>query len=833
MTTSTSETQHHSPQHATRPPELLAPAGNWDCARAAVAAGADAIYFGLQMLNARMRANNFTLEDLPALMRYLHSHGVRGFVTMNTLVFPNELAQAETQLRALEDAGVDAVIVQDLGFAWLMREVAPSIELHASTQMTITSPEGLAFLDGVLKLDQAVLARELSIKELQKFDPSTSSVPLEVFVHGALCVAYSGQCLTSESLGQRSANRGECAQACRMPYQLIVDGELKELGEQRYLLSPQDLAAIDVIEPLIQSGIRTFKIEGRLKSPEYVTAVTRVYRKALDAAAEGLHVTDVIKQEDRYALEMTFSRGLTTGWLEGTNHPKLTHGRFGKKRGVYLGEISEVGHQWVRLTRAKGAQLKQDDGVVFDAGEERDQEQGGRIWRVEGDKLYFHRRSKLRWKRIKVGQKLWKTDDPALNTALQEAWKTFPKDIPGQPLDIQVEGRQGQPLVLRCQGVNVESQQPLEAAQKHPLTTETLRKQLGRLGGTEYALGALDNQLEGEVMMPLSALNRLRRALITALEDTKQQQQTQQNTTPLQYTQLLPQKTTPQETTERSLRVLCRTMEQLEVALAEDLDLIYLDFEAIKRYKDAMQFVRQQPKAPPIIVATPRIQKAGEAGFFKVIQKAQPDGVLIRNLGAIHFFQESDDIQLIGDFSLNVANPLTARLLMEHTPLSHLTLSCDLNVAQTIDVLEAAPPEWFELILHQHMPMFHMEHCVFCTFLSNGTSVKDCGRPCDTHTVQLRDRVGQLHPLHADVGCRNTLFNGRAQTGARFYEKIAQTGLQRYRVELLNESAKEALQCIRAYKQLLSGNTDGQQLWTQLGAAEQLGVTEGTLTVLS
>ena len=158
MTTSTSETQHHSPQHATRPPELLAPAGNWDCARAAVAAGADAIYFGLQMLNARMRANNFTLEDLPALMRYLHSHGVRGFVTMNTLVFPNELAQAETQLRALEDAGVDAVIVQDLGFAWLMREVAPSIELHASTQMTITSPEGLAFLDGVLKLDQAVLA---------------------------------------------------------------------------------------------------------------------------------------------------------------------------------------------------------------------------------------------------------------------------------------------------------------------------------------------------------------------------------------------------------------------------------------------------------------------------------------------------------------------------------------------------------------------------------------------------------------------------------------------------------------------------------------------------
>jgi U32 family peptidase len=244
-------------------PELLAPAGNWECARAAVANGADAIYFGLAEFNARLRAENFTSQDLPELMTFLHRHGVRGLVAMNTLIFTHELEAAMAQLRALEAAGVDAVIVQDLGLAQLVRAVAPRLALHASTQMTITSPEALAAL-AELRLDRAVLARETSLRELERFQDS--GVEREVFVHGALCVAYSGQCLTSESLGQRSANRGECAQACRMPYDLVVDGEVRDLGDRRYLLSPHDLAAVEEIPALLALGVRSFKIEGRLKS---------------------------------------------------------------------------------------------------------------------------------------------------------------------------------------------------------------------------------------------------------------------------------------------------------------------------------------------------------------------------------------------------------------------------------------------------------------------------------------------------------------------------------------------------------------------------------------
>src|SRR5580698_6036868 len=264
-----------------RLPELLAPAGDWECAKAAVENGADAIYFGLDKFNARMRAHNFTEADLPKLMAFLHRRGVKGYVTFNTLVFENEIADAQHYLRSIIAAGVDAAIVQDVGICRLIRKISPDFPIHASTQMTITSATGVEFARE-LGAGLVVLARECSIAEINKIPAGT--LPLEVFVHGALCVAYSGQCLTSEALGGRSANRGECAQACRMPYDLISDGKQVPLGDRRYLLSPQDLAGLEVLPDLIRAGVTSLKIEGRLKSPEYVASVTRVYRQALDRA---------------------------------------------------------------------------------------------------------------------------------------------------------------------------------------------------------------------------------------------------------------------------------------------------------------------------------------------------------------------------------------------------------------------------------------------------------------------------------------------------------------------------------------------------------------------
>src|SRR5579883_3171515 len=271
-------------QQESRPgikPELLAPAGDRTCLIAAVENGADAVYFGLQRHNARARATNFDGADLPEVMALLHRRGVKGYVTLNTLVFTRELDDLEATLRELVAAGVDAVIVQDLGLCRLIRALTPDLEIHASTQMSVTSAEGVR-LARELGCSRVILARELAITEIRRIREATD-MPLEVFVHGALCVAYSGQCLTSEALGGRSANRGECAQACRMPYQIVCDGELKDLDNIQYLLSPQDLAAYDLIPNLIELGVASLKIEGRLKSPEYVANITQHYRAAIDA----------------------------------------------------------------------------------------------------------------------------------------------------------------------------------------------------------------------------------------------------------------------------------------------------------------------------------------------------------------------------------------------------------------------------------------------------------------------------------------------------------------------------------------------------------------------
>jgi putative protease len=817
---------------AAHTPELLSPAGNWDCARAAVASGADAIYFGMPRFNARLRADNFTEDDLPGLMEFLHRHGVRGFVAMNTLIFTGELADAERQLRLLAAAKVDAIIVQDLGLARLASKVAPTLELHASTQMTISSPEGLAFLESVIPLERAVLARELSVKEIGKFHLAGGPVtPLEVFVHGALCVAYSGQCLTSESLGQRSANRGECAQACRMPYELVVDGVIQELGEVRYLLSPQDLAAVDLIPELVRAGVKSYKIEGRLKSPEYVTAVTRVYRKALDAAiAESAE--SPVTAEDRYALEMTFSRGLSSGWLAGTNHPLLTHGRFGKKRGALLGTITEVGAGWVALEFASEIPVKAGDGVVFDAGEDRNDEQGGRVWRVEENRLHFHARSGIFFPRIEVGQRLWKTSDPALESELRKAWQNARPAPVRSGLDIVVTGRAGAPLVLTVGDLSVASVELLDVAQNRPLTSETLAAQLGRLGDTAYELGEITNQLEGEVILPVSALNRLRRALVAELDAHGAATPAAAPAPPsVSVSDFLPARTAPDAPPAPHLGVLCRDLRHVEAALVARVGEILCDFEDPRRYKDAVALVRAHPAATAtmIALATPRILKPGESGYLKLIERAEPDAVLIRNLGAIQYYQNRTGLRKLGDFSLNVANPLTARLLVEDGGLDRLTISYDLNIGQVLELLAMAPPAWFELTLHQHMPLFHMEHCVFCTFMSSGTTYKDCGRPCESHKVQLRDRVGQLHTLHADVGCRNTLFNGRAQSGARFFPALRKAGLANFRIELLGEDKPTAIRTIRAYQDLLESRTSAADLIHTLSPLDKLGVIEGTL----
>jgi putative protease len=852
-----------SPPASRRLPELLAPAGDWECARAAVENGADAIYFGLDKFNARMRANNFTEADLPKLMAWLHRRGVSGYVTFNTLVFENELAGARNYLRSIIAADVDAAIVQDVGICRLIRELSPDFPMHASTQMSVTSAAGVDFCRD-LGCSLVVLARECSLSDIASLrggvgdHAADHSLPLEVFVHGALCVAYSGQCLTSEALGGRSANRGECAQACRLPYELLADGQPVPLGDRKYLLSPQDLAGLEILPDIVRAGVASLKIEGRLKSPEYVASITRIYRQALDElplANDHLRTLQPAARPSqignpRYEMEMSFSRGLFTGWFGGTDNRQLVHARFGKKRGVFLGQVSRVLRDGVVVTLA--GPLKLGDGVVFDAGHPEGNEEGGRVYEIRnhgskhatGDTVEIRfGRGDIDFSRVHAGDKLWKTNDPELDKRLRQS---FAGDVPRfqRPIELEVHGLAGKPLtlILRDEGghvVKVQSALPLARAEKLPLTDEKLRDQLGRLGGTPFRLGSLRNFLSGEVLLPVSELNRLRREAVAGLETLR--------ALPKRW-QLAPADVSPPQTNPPAdpdvrrvstnaaptLIVLVRNLDQLEAALQCGVTTLYCEFEDPRKYREAVTRFHTAHgcpaglgTAPPeIFVAPPRIFKPGDDWILKQVRSCNADGYLVRNYDHLQFFA---DTRRVGDFSLNVANRRAADYFKHRFGLERLTASYDLNVTQLEALLLAAPPEWFEITLHQHIPMFHMEHCVFCAFLSSGKDYRDCGRPCDHHDVRLRDRVGAEHPLKADAGCRNTVFNAQAQTGAEFAARLLALGVRHFRVEFLNETGAETARTIARYRQLLRGEISGAQLWRELKLFNQLGVTRGQM----
>ncbi len=324
------------------------------------------------------------LDELPEVMRTLHRRGVRGYITFNTLVFDSELAEAARTLAKIIEAGADALIVQDVGITQLARQISPDVELHGSTQMSITSAEGVDHARRV-GVSRVVLARELSLDDIRDIRSQTDC-ELEMFVHGALCVSYSGQCFSSEAWGGRSANRGQCAQACRLPYELIVDDELRPLDDARYLLSPGDLYALHQIPEIVKIGISALKIEGRYKDADYVALTTSAYRKAVDEAWAGLPLS--ISPAEEIQLEQVYSRGLGAYFVSGTNHQAVVRGRAPRHRGVLVGKVARVLADAIVVApdeAVAAAPLKPGDGLVFDAADWRspeEREEGGRIYQM-------------------------------------------------------------------------------------------------------------------------------------------------------------------------------------------------------------------------------------------------------------------------------------------------------------------------------------------------------------------------------------------------------------------------------------------------------------------
>jgi putative protease len=825
-------------------PEIMSPAGHWPQLHAAVEAGADAVYFGLTHFTARAKVG-FTLEELPDVMRTLHRRGVRGYVTFNTLVFDHEVDEAARSLARIAAAGADAVIVQDVGIAQLAAEIAPGMEVHGSTQMSITSAEGIALAQR-FGVSRVVLARELSLDDIRAIRSQTDC-ELEIFVHGALCVSYSGQCFSSEAWGGRSANRGQCAQACRLPYDLIVDDVLTPLGDARYLLSPGDLYALHQLPEIVQIGVSALKIEGRYKDANYVALTTQAYRRAVDEAWAG-HELSITPQEE-LQLEQVYSRGLGPHFISGVNHQTVVNGRAPRHRGVCMGKVVEVTERSVFIAsdpHAAPMPLKPGDGVVFDAADRRSpegREEGGRVYEVytrKGGRLEvrFGNRA-IDFSRIRPGDLLWRTHDPEIDRAAKP-WTDAGAPVARQPVRVQVLAREGEPLVLTWSLINapevrttVESPDRLLAARKRVLDETYLCDQLGRLGNTPYALADLELEVAGAPFAPSSLLNQLRRAAVEALTSMQGALPASAIADPnaalavvrSRQAASLGRKVT--EVSTPQLHLLVRTPEQLVAALEIEPDSITLDYLELYGLRPSVEAV--QAAGIEARVASPRILKPSEQRIVNFLLRLDC-AIVVRSGGLLQALRAAEHPPLIGDFSLNAANALTAETFLD-LGLARITPTHDLNAAQVAGLAEAVGGERLEVIAYQHLPVFHTEHCVFCRFLSTGTSYKDCGHPCESHKVGLRDVSGRVHPVMADVGCRNTVFGAEAQSAAPHLPRLMQTGIVHYRLEFAHETSEEVRQVARAFRAALNRELSVDELERRLAAIAPQGVTEGSLFI--
>jgi putative protease len=708
-------------------------------------------------------------------------------------------------------------------------------------------------------------------------------VELEVFIHGALCMSWSGQCLTSEAWGGRSANRGQCAQSCRLPYDLVVDGKTRELGDVQYLLSPKDLAGVMAVPQLVDIGVHSLKIEGRQKGPQYVSTAVQGYRRWVDGVAAGKPDAAALRK-DLADMTLSYSRGFSHGFFAGSDHQTLVEGRFPKHRGAYLGRVESVHGRDVRVvddaegrpwTGGLGQDVERPDapqgkvsaplegdapvaaevsprpgmGVVFDDGHPEDKhEPGGPLFRVErkgkGWVLGFGNPGPD-LARVAPGQRVWLTSDPALARRTEELLAQGEPE--GRvPLELVVSGQAGSPLVVtgRARGGHVataSSAVPLAEARGGGMDAALLKDKLAALGGTPFHLAGLDTAgLAPGLHLPVSELKALRRSLVAELAEAVSRgpvRTVQEGSVLDSLRASLRERVAPVSVAEGvRLLPLCRTDEQLEAVIAAGLPEVELDWMELVGLQRAVE--RAKAAGLKVTIATVRVQKPGEEGYDARIAKLKPDAVLARHWGAMMHFLERPPAPgearpaLHGDFSLNVTNSVTALHLLG-LGLETLTFAHDLDAVQLGAMLEHLPAERFTVTVHHHIATFHTEHCVYSHTLSHGRDYKSCGRPCEKHRVSLRDHKGLEHPVVVDVGCRNTVFNAQAQSAASLVPRLLERGVKRYRVEFVRESREEATRVLSAYQDLLAGRIGPAEAVRRAAVHEQFGVTKGTMKVLN
>ena len=782
--------------------ELAAPAGDAEALRAAVNHGADAVYLGLKRFGARARAANFSLDELAGAVTRCRPRGVRLYVTLNTLVFDGELEAVEETIAQVADAGVDAIVVQDLGVVALARSVCPELTIHASTQTAVGHADGCRMLAD-LGVTRMVVPRELSVERIRRLRDRTD-LELEVFIHGALCVSWSGQCLASLARGGRSGNRGDCAQPCRLPYQLRSDGEPVADQGVTHPLSPGDLWAVDHLAALVDAGVDSFKIEGRLKRPEYVASTVLHYRTLLDRIAGDPGAT--LTEGERRDLLQPFHRSPSPGYLGGVDHRALVVAGGPGGQGLPVGRVVAAAGRELTLDQGR-LPLKAGDGVALDG------DLGGRVHQVTalaGGRVQLRMGPEFPADGAAVGQQLTRTDDPALTRRLRLGVEGRSRDARPRrhPVTARLAGGLGVPLTLRLDDgegnrVAAASELPLELARERPLDPSTARERLGRMGATPFRLAEMTWEVGPELTLPLGQLNRLRREACRDLEERRLRPPRREVTRGHDWARRGRPAGGGADAIPRGLTVLCRSAEQAEAASrVEGVSVLIADPPA--GLDPAPMIQRARAAGIFAVAALPRTVLQGEAPLPRRTPSA--DGLLVRNLAQLFAIGSRGAAPaLLGDLSLNVVNAPSAAVLLD-AGLSTISPGADLDVGGVCTLAGQLDPDRLEVILQGRLPLFHTRHCLFAARLAGAATRADCRTLCHGTTLVLVDRDGKTNPVLADERCRNTVLDADTRDWRTGLAALRRSGLARFRVEFVDEPGDRVLESLGSLATALSSN---------------------------
>ncbi|MFZ5967988.1 MAG: DUF3656 domain-containing U32 family peptidase [Bacillota bacterium] len=782
--------------------ELLAPVGSWDALVAAVQNGANAVYLGGKEFNARQFAGNFDREELIKAVAYCHIRDVKVFVTVNTLIADEEIIEFGKYIGFLNDIDVDAVIVQDLGAAKLIRDIFPDMELHGSTQMSVHNLQGVRLLED-LGFTRMVLAREMSVDEI-KYIYDNCKAELEVFVHGALCVCYSGQCLMSSMIGGRSGNRGKCAQPCRMTYSLVDmdSGKKVEADEGNYLLSPRDLNTLEDIDKIIKTGAVSLKIEGRMKRPEYVAIVVGSYRKAIDEYSKykkSLVIEEAIKKD----VMQIFNRKFTKGYILGESGREMMSYMKPSNRGIEVGNVISYDKANKRVKIRLSESLSVGDGIEIWSGKgdhpgtviqslmvdkyKKDQAKSG-------DTVEFHFKQP-----VAKNDLVYRTSQAAL---LSKAAASYEKEEIQIPIYGRFYGKIGEPVTLSLwddDGHNCTETGDylVEKAVKTATDPQRIREQLSKIGGTPYRMKELDLEIDEEINVPIGVMNQMRRDAVEQLNLQRSRRHHRSAVTDDDIVRKIEgykEKGRLRKCQDPMITIGVQNLEQLAAVLELNIPRIY--------YHDPLTFFEakeiSKSTEAEVVPAFSRITDDRELQWIadNFTELPGTKKVLAGNLGIIHFFKNHEDVDVITDYSLNSFNHLSIMKLKD-MGVEEVTLSPELTLKQIKRITEVGLVPC-EAIVHGHLPVMVSKYCPISSINLKGRKQEHCSL-CRNSRFGLKDRMGMVFPMMLDRNCRMHLLNSQKLCMIEHMKELMDARIDRFRIQFTIEKSEEIKETINAY----------------------------------